>query len=315
MLPDLGFSLPIFFSPIMGESTTCWLHRLAHANCLNPDDLFFRKQHENSGERIWSFDLLIPNMRYRLISKEQFNTGLSLPKTMSNGLLLDSSISIHKPVYRYCPDCLRDAPIFHIKREWEYSWNTFCPIHQTYLSNECWSCEIYSTSLFNRDILLNKSDWEIPWGTCKHCEKSLVDDSREHASQMDPAIVDLLWCKINQTNQLIKQAHLEPDNDLDVSLALQVADILIECHPNDRIELHLFLLNHGIEIDKYIDSHSPGLKTVSDGVANIPPESAIAIAWHIIEQKWDVYERILDHMWLTRVRSNPASGKRRRINY
>jgi len=302
-------SLPIFFHPFHDESTNSWLYRLASANCLNPEDFFYDKFDQHSGESIWSVDLFIPNIMGRSISKDQFNAGLKLPKAMTDGLL-NSSIAIRTPKCRYCPDCLRDAPFFYIKREWEYYWNTFCPIHQTYLSNDCWSCGRSPTSFFYKYGSLERSDWKAPWGICKYCDKSLVGGASHHATPIDLAMVDSLWSKIHQTNQLIEQVHLGTGNDLKVSLALQLADVLIECHPIDQRELNAFLLNYGIDINKYIYPYSPDLNMDSGAVTNIPPESAIVLAWHIIENRWDVYDQFLNQCWLTRVHSNPGSGKR-----
>ncbi|WP_334108634.1 TniQ family protein [Methylobacillus sp.] len=58
-------------------------------------------------------------------------------------LCLSTDIIGQRPIYRYCPDCLREDEIPHIRKTWRLAWTYVCSKHQRLMEEKCPHCHTY----------------------------------------------------------------------------------------------------------------------------------------------------------------------------
>jgi len=246
----------------------------------------------------WKFKELLFNHESRIISKEAFKSGISLPKPIAN--FLDGlSWSIHKPKHSYCPYCLSELPAIYVKREWEFQWNTHCIKHKVRLTDRCIHCGALA-EIFNRNMSLGTNEWRDPWGVCYCCDKPLsADPSNAHA--LNTQETECILYHINKTNKLIEGVRKGDTPFFKVSMVLNIADIFISCQPHDIHDLYTLLLRHDMDLLESLFKGSEKLEPNVGAITNIPPEFALQVAWHIAESRMDIFDIFLTEKWLTRI--------------
>jgi len=278
---NLFDTLPIRFKPFEDESTNSWVSRLAHANCLDPQDLFSSTKRRNIYFR---YEDLISNNAAKLISRTQFNNGL-----LFHGLVTDFGDHRQMKMFRcrevsYCPYCLRDSQAIYSKRKWEYRWNTHCEKHFIRLSNTCIHCHHPAPLYSGKDRA-----WKTPWGTCPNCSKSLAAQPAQPPNLIHLITKYRLSAHLSKVNQLVEdvlEGNKEPNH---LSALLQLVELLEYNHK--------FLISYGLNPTDYICCENAHLYPYRR-LLWLPPPSAMTIAWYILESRKDIFYALIDQGWI-----------------
>lgn len=198
--------LPRHPQPIAGESLSSWLIRTATANA---ERLSYITTSLTGDPNFWKNDpdrRLSPELAARLTEgtgvREETLQRIVLSQhvgTLFPHLSQQGSppwvLPLAKRGYRltrrgslYCPDCLAEDAVPHLRLHWRLSFVTTCARHATLLRDACPHCAFPFAPHLN-DLGIGK-DWRFAgmslFGWCPACE----GDLRVPASQTDPAQVE-----------------------------------------------------------------------------------------------------------------------------
>lgn len=135
------------------------------------------------------------------------------------------------PLYRYCPDCLREDDIAHIRKSWRLAWSYVCPTHQRLMEERCSHCQTY-VDLGQQTIVKAKENTSI--SNCQTCGQDLtccpIRDGNSkllepllHAqSHLDQYLVDYQALNACQQISLSLQGSGENKNRTELSRILMV---------------------------------------------------------------------------------------------
>ena len=83
---------------------------------------------------------------------------------------LSTDIFGQRPIYRYCPDCLREDDIPHIRKSWRLAWTYVCPTHQRLMEEKCPHCYTY----MDLDQAIVKAKESASISNCQSCGQDLT---------------------------------------------------------------------------------------------------------------------------------------------
>jgi len=162
--------------PHAGESLTSWISRLASSNVSTLRSLLSSYLGEGDWRRR-DLDLLGANALTVLACLGRVQGGTTTLRRMVLGpwedLILPKDnimdrkgwVSSHS-LLRYCPKCLAEDSIPHLRLLWRLHFVPVCPAHGTVLQNGCWRCRSEST------INVRIEEESV---VCSKCGSSLAD--------------------------------------------------------------------------------------------------------------------------------------------
>lgn len=94
------------------------------------------------------------------------HSNLARPETAC----LSTDIIGQRPIYRYCPDCLREDDIPHIRKSWRLAWTYVCPTHQRLIEEKCPHCHTY----VDLSQAIGKAKEKVSISNCQTCRQDLT---------------------------------------------------------------------------------------------------------------------------------------------
>lgn len=94
------------------------------------------------------------------------NSNLAHPET----ICLSTDIFGQRPIYRYCPDCLSEDQIPHIRKTWRLAWTYICAKHQRLMEEKCPHCHTY----MDLDQAIVKAKESASISNCQTCGQDLT---------------------------------------------------------------------------------------------------------------------------------------------
>lgn len=83
---------------------------------------------------------------------------------------LSTDILGQRPIYRYCPDCLREDDMPHIRKSWRLAWTYICPVHQRLMEEKCPNCHTY----MDLDHASKEANESASISNCQACGQDLM---------------------------------------------------------------------------------------------------------------------------------------------
>lgn len=176
MNPSIPLAVPL--NPMVDESTTGWLYRLAHGNAVHIDD--FKK--EKVGCTQLYHHLIEYKSSYLQCKNEMDQEAFDIFSRCDCDLEIRFS-------GRYCPVCFLEDATPYFRSLWSRSWVTHCLKHNTPLINSCRCCNSPSFQWID--------DWNSAWAVCPSCATEAQGLSKDTANAnffrlARPIIDDLL---------------------------------------------------------------------------------------------------------------------------
>lgn len=178
-----------------GEAISGWIYRVCMHHKIGPNSLMSRWGFRGPTSALDVNDInqadLIRVARTTLQNPDDIDEASFLSHTILGRpkfVCLTNDIFSYRPIYRYCPTCLRGDVTPHIRISWRFAYSFVCEIHRCPLFDTCAHCarRIDLTWRFpSLRLVTGKSD-EISCGHCSTCLHDVLSDPLcdEIANQM-----------------------------------------------------------------------------------------------------------------------------------
>lgn len=196
--------------PQQGESLSCWIVRIAHANGLKAQT--FCQREFGKEFQIWNRDIdrntpewlreqisqksgvsqkVVNNSTAKLYERRLFPT-LHTSSQLRWFMPIKSYHRLHRGyALQYCPKCLQEDPIPYYRLAWRLALYTFCPKHQILMADRCPHCQ--APIEFHRIELGKHNIIEVETlDCCWQCGETL-SDTLTQTVDLHPKLVDSKW--------------------------------------------------------------------------------------------------------------------------
>lgn len=133
--------------PIPGEVFSSWMHRSAYSSRLSLKQL---KAIWAVKSTLFQIDCGVAPLESEIIAStvnhlaahtiEETRWSPQSYLAKWRGLCLTTDPLLHSPIYRYCPECLRDDAIPFFRKAWRLAFNYVCTEHAILLRDTCPGC-------------------------------------------------------------------------------------------------------------------------------------------------------------------------------
>lgn len=256
--------------PLKGESLSCWIVRIAHANGLKIQtfcDLEFGKDFQ-----IWNRDIdrnapewLLATMRDKTgtpIKQVRSTTAKLYEKRLFPRLHSASQLRWFMPLKKnhrlhngyglqYCPQCLAEDNEPYFRLQWRLALYTFCPKHRIQLADRCYHCG--AEVEFHRLELGKPNQVEVDTlDCCWKCNKPLSNAPKESV-RLSPKLVDQRWTNLLKSidRQLYPAGALRYQN---ITLLHQICRLLSSRKYRARLSQHICMSGHYPEPSVTVDT-------------------------------------------------------------
>lgn len=252
-------------SIIPGETFSSWIWRSVVAGRLSKAHI--RKVWKLKCELFWA-DANVDLIDFRKISKTLNATSLSalkssawrsdaylsLPQTVG----LTSDAIRKRPIYRYCPQCLKDDGIPHVRQSWRLAFTYVCEQHELLMEEQCPRCHHF----LNLQKTSSQAEHWIP--SIRFCIKCGYDLSNQNPRMEVPGLLASLLRAQNKAASYTVNRSLSNVNE---QLMLDLEHHQATINGMQVNKAHLELLSDLLMRFRYFDGRE--VQTLYAGISGV----------------------------------------------
>lgn len=186
--------LPVHPPPLPHETLSSWLTRLARANASSLASWLPRMAPEYPNKAISSLDFAgDTEFLIRVACAAAVDGGSATLVGMTfrdifkpahrhcyDRWLLAVRSAAKTPPHRFCPVCVADDPVPHLRRAWRLGWVRWCPTHAVRMEDGCRAC--------GAKLAPWRQRWDLPYTGCWKCGRDIARSDKPRRRRAAPTV-------------------------------------------------------------------------------------------------------------------------------